>query len=135
LHNEGYSAGELARLADVNIQTLRYYERQGLVADPPRTAAGHRRYPESTLVRVRFIRSARRLGFSLADARALLELEDAGTQAEVREQVQHRLDDVERRLLELQTMRRGLVQLLEACHGDGPSSECPILDALHGEET
>lgn len=130
----GYGIGELAHRAGVGIDTVRFYERRGLLAPSARLASGYRRYGEAELQRLRFIRRAKALGFSLEDAGSLLALSASGDIAKVRAAASQHLDAVERRIAELQRIRSALAALVERCpgHADGP---CPILNALSGEES
>jgi Cu(I)-responsive transcriptional regulator len=126
--------GDLARSAGVAIDTVRYYERSGLLAPTARLASGYRRYGPSELRRLRFIRRAKALGFSLEDVRELLALSEGDDLAKVRHAAQARLADVEQRIAELQRVRDGLQRLVTACPGHGRADQCPILNALAGEE-
>ncbi|HET7845083.1 MAG TPA: MerR family transcriptional regulator [Xanthomonadales bacterium] len=128
------SIGQVAKRANVGIDTVRYYEREGLVAPAERLASGYRRYGETELRRLRFIRRAKALGFSLEDIRALLALSDGRNVAKIRRAAQDKLDDVERRIAELERIRSGLVDLIAACPGHGRAEACPILAALSREE-
>jgi Hg(II)-responsive transcriptional regulator len=128
----GLKTSELAQAAGVNSETLRYYERRGLLPEPPRRESGYRVYPVEHVERVRFIKGAQALGFTLEEIRDLLELrvdEDA-TQADVRERANSKVHSIEAKITVLQHMREALLHLVEQCHGDGPTSECPILEAL-----
>ena len=124
--------GQLAARAGVSIDTVRYYERAGLVPPPSRTAAGYRIYPLDTVGRLRFIRRAKDLGFSLEEIRDLLILSDRRDSgvAAVRRIASHRLADVEARLDELTALRDGLKHLVDACPGHGDPDACPILNSL-----
>lgn len=127
------SIGRLASAAGVGIDTVRYYERAGLLPAPPRRASGYREYPAHSVERLRFIRRAKALGFSLAEVASLLALSDQRQHASadaVRRVAATRLADVEARIAELQRVRDGLRQLVEACPGHGQASDCPILSAL-----
>jgi MerR family copper efflux transcriptional regulator len=128
------SIGKLARLADVGIDTVRYYERNGLLAPESRLASGYRRYGELELSRLRFIRKAQRLGFTLKEIGALLNLSARRNVAQVKRAAQTKLEDVDARIADLQRVRAGLALLIEACPGHGQASECPILKALSQEE-
>lgn len=129
-----YSIGELAQRAGVAIDTIRYYERDGLLAPTERSAAGYRRYDDTGLKRLNFIRRAKALGFSLDDIRGLLALSAQADVAEVRRTAQAKLDDIGRRIAELERVRAGLQALITACPGHGRAETCPILNALAGEE-
>jgi MerR family mercuric resistance operon transcriptional regulator len=127
--------GELARRAGVIRETLRFYERRGLLPRPPRTPSGYRTWPPETVERVRFIRRAQEIGFTLREIRGLLELRvDSRTPcAFVRRRAADKLRDIDRRLTALQRMRAAVRRLVTMCSGRGPVSECPILEALSAE--
>ena len=124
--------GRLAAQANVSVDTVRYYERAELLPSPSRTASGYRTYPAVTVERLRFIRRAKDLGFSLDEIRDLLALSDQrGTGvSEIREIAARRLADVETRLIELSRLRDGLKQLVDACPGHGDPGVCPIVSAF-----
>jgi len=131
-----YTIGEAAQAAGVNIETLRYYERRGLVPEPPRSRANYRLYPHESVRVVRFVKRAQELGFTLNEVRELLSLREGGQDvscAEVREQARRKLRDIETKLRSLQTMREALSQLENECSGSGPVTACPILEALEPE--
>ena len=124
--------GKVAKQAGVGIETIRFYEREGLIAEPPRRESGYRQYPLQTVDRVRFIKRAKELGFSLREIRELLSLRakpSAGC-ADVLKRAKKKIDDIDERIRTLQAMRRALSKLMSECTGRGPVSECPILDAL-----
>lgn len=123
--------GRLASAADVKIDTVRYYERSGLLAPAARRESGYREYGHDELQRLRFIRRAQQLGFSLDEIRELLHLVDSrGDRAEVRALAEDRLGDIERRLEQLTALRDTLRDLVRACHGHGDLSDCPIIEAV-----
>lgn len=128
------SIGELAKQAGVAIDTVRYYERNDLLAPAGRLASGYRRYGAEELKRLRFIRRAKALGFSLDDIRSLLTLSAERDVANVRTAAQIKLADIEQRIAELDRIRQGLSVLVAACPGHGRSEACPILNALTQEE-
>jgi MerR family transcriptional regulator, copper efflux regulator len=128
------SIGKLAKLAGVRIDTVRYYERNGLLAPSARLASGYRRYGELELARLRFIRKAQKLGFSLKEIETLLNLSARRNVAQVKRAAQTKLEDVEARIADLQRVRQGLTLLIDACPGHGRASECPILRALSNED-
>ncbi|RZA19984.1 MAG: heavy metal-responsive transcriptional regulator [Lysobacteraceae bacterium] len=124
--------GQLANQVGVAIDTVRYYERQGLLPQPQRRASGYRDYGPQDIARLRFIRRAKDLGFSLQEIQDLLRLSanrDAD-RAEVRALAQHRLADIERKLRELEAMRTTLAKLVGDCSGHGSLDHCPIIDTL-----
>lgn len=131
----------LAERAGVGIDTVRYYERAGLLPAPPRRASGYRDYPADSVQRLRFIRRAKDLGFSLTEISELLEL--SGQRGEsskrgvraVKQAAQAKLAVVDHKLAELQRVRDGLHQLIEACPGHGALQDCPIVQALSGEKS
>ncbi|MEX1994813.1 MAG: heavy metal-responsive transcriptional regulator [Steroidobacteraceae bacterium] len=130
-----FSIGQLAKRVGVSIDTVRYYERNQLLAPAGRLASGYRRYGDLELKRLQFIRRAKALGFTLADIRGLLSLSSERNVAKVRRAAEARLADIERRLEELKRMRNGLRQLVAACPGQGHAEACPILNALQEDGT
>lgn len=126
--------GQLAKQAGVNVDTIRYYERNGLLPPPARRASGYREYGRGDLDRLRFIARAKDLGFSLAEIDELLSLSADRDVAGVKRRAVQRLAQVERKIEELKRVRRGLQALIEACPGHGPLESCPIVAALSSEE-
>lgn len=128
--------GVLARRAGLGAGALRYYEALGLIAPAGRSAGGYRMYRDEDLRRLRFIRRAQELGFSLDEVAVLLQLSErhGARAADVRRLTREKLRDIDRRIQDLERMRRGLEHLSERCDGDGPASECPILAALNAAE-
>jgi Zn(II)-responsive transcriptional regulator len=122
--------GQLAHRAGVAIDTVRYYERNQLLAPAGRLASGYRRYGEDELKRLRFIRRAKALGFTLEEIRDLLSLSAERNMAKVKRAAEAKLADIEQRVAELQRIRRGLRTLIAACPGHGRVEACPILNAL-----
>lgn len=124
--------GQVAKNAGVGIETVRFYERQGLISEPPRKESGYRQYPEDVVARLRFIHRAKELGFSLKEIKELLalRLDPATTCAEVKSRATAKIADIEAKIETLQRMKKALVKLTKSCSGRGPTSECPILDAL-----
>lgn len=124
--------GKVAGQADVGVETVRFYEREGLIDDPPRRESGYRQYPQGTVSRIRFIRRARELGFSLKEIRELLSLRASPLSqcADVRRRVEAKIEDIELKVRTLQRMKKALAKLAAACSGRGPATECPILDCL-----
>lgn len=126
------TVGQLALRSGVGVPTLRFYERRGLLPVPHRRASGYREYPIDAVRRVRFIRQAQGLGFSLKEITELLALsaDPATSCTAVREKAAEKLADIESKLASLTRMRKVLVELMEACPGNGPADTCPILSAL-----
>ena len=131
---EHLKTGELARRAGVNVETLRFYEREGLMPEPPRRMSGYREYPPESVQRIRFIKRAQELGFSLREVRELLALrvEPGTTCAEVRHKAQEKVVEVRRKISDLKAILRALEALTATCSGEGPLSDCPILESLDG---
>jgi MerR family copper efflux transcriptional regulator len=130
-----FTIGQVARHAGVGIDTVRYYERNRLLPQAARRLSGYREYGDGDVQRLRFIRRAKELGFTLAEIRELLALStdrERGVRG-VKARAEARVTEVERRIRELQQVRRGLKRLIAACPGHGPLDRCPILAAL-GEE-
>ncbi len=128
--------GKLAEQAQVNVQTIRYYERRGLLRDPERTASNYRVFGRDTLRRVRFIKRAQDLGFTLNEIKELLELRASPRSCcgDVRARSEAKIRDIDARVRALEAMRKALAKLVRACSGRGPVTECPILDSLEDEE-
>jgi MerR family transcriptional regulator, copper efflux regulator len=128
--------GAIARAVGVPIDTIRYYEREGLLPEPKRRASGYRDYDQGAVLRLRFIRRAKDLGFTLEEIRDLLALSTdrhSGVGG-VKERAEKRLDAIDQRIAELQRVRDGLAELVDACPGHGSPEECPILNALVGSD-
>ena len=124
--------GELARLAGSNVETIRYYEREGLLEEPDRRTSGYREYGRGVIDRLRFIHRAKDLGFTLREIKELLRLhadEDA-TRAEVKRRAEEKAAVIEAKIADLQRMRAALGGLIESCDGEGPLDGCPIIEAL-----
>ena len=129
--------GRLAELADVNIDTIRYYEKQNVLPQAARTAAGYRQYTQSDLQRLRFILRSKALGFSLSEIRELLSLtsDRESDMRGVREKAVGRLAQVEQKIEELKRVKRGLKKLIDSCPGHGELNSCPIVAALSRDLT
>lgn len=125
--------GELAHQAQVNIDTVRYYERQGLLPVPQRLRSGYRLYDQDDVARLRFVRRAKALGFTLIEIRDLLELSSHREKdmAGMKTAAMQKLADVEAKLAELARIRDGLKTLVASCPGHGALEQCPILGALN----
>jgi Cu(I)-responsive transcriptional regulator len=130
------SIGEVARQAGVGVETVRFYERQGLLEEPQRRASGYRQYDGQAVAVLRFIRRAKALGFTLKEIKGLLALwlDASATRAEVRQQARAKVADIEAKIADLQRMREALLKLIKKCHGDGTATGCPILKAIEGNE-
>lgn len=132
ISNKQLSRGALASFSGVNGETVRYYERIGLMPDPGRSSGGHRVYEQEHVKRLSFIRRTRELGFTLKEVRDLLALVDGGdyTCAEVRDRTLAHLDDVAAKIRDLQKMQRTLKSISSKCDG-GLVPDCPFVDALY----
>lgn len=122
--------GKLAQRAEVGVDTVRFYERAGLLPATARSAAGYRLYGEEAVARLRFIRRARAHGFSLQDAAELLRLSSDGSRRAVRKLAEQRLADLNTRIAELTRLRNSLHELVAHCDGVGTADGCPIVAAL-----
>jgi MerR family mercuric resistance operon transcriptional regulator len=121
--------GKLAEQAGVNVETIRYYQRRGLLDEPKKPLDGYRRYSSDTTKRVRFIKRAQGLGFTLEEVTGLLRLDAAGACAETRELAAHKLALIDKKLAELGAMRKGLAGLMAKC-GKNQNRSCPIIQVL-----
>lgn len=124
-----YVIGQLAKLASVNVETVRYYERCGLIEQPQKPAKGYRRYPETTLNRIRFIKRAQELGFSLDEIANLLMLEETSCQ-EVQSIASHKLASVRAKMADLRRLETSLNDLLKQCASNPEQAHCPIITSL-----
>ena len=126
------TSGQLAKKAGVGVETLRFYEREGLLDKPARTASGYRQYPAEAVERVQFIRRAQLLGFLLKDIKELLALREASGDdcQDVRAKAVTKLADIDTKIKDLEAMRDELTRLAARCDGSKPAAECPILTAI-----
>ena len=124
--------GRLAGNSGVNLETIRYYERIGLLAKPPRSQSGYRLYSADAVNRVRFIKHAQELGFSLKEISELLSLRVAPDRscADIKQRADKKIADIEEKIRSLRQMKQALIKVSASCRGRGPTSECPILEAL-----
>jgi MerR family transcriptional regulator, copper efflux regulator len=128
--------GLVAEKVGVNLQTIRYYEREGLLPPAPRLPSGYRAFPEQTAKRIRFIKRAQELGFTLAEIRELLTLrvDHKRDSADVKALALAKMDEIEEKIRSLRGMKRALRHLTDKCSGHGPASECPILESLDSDD-
>lgn len=124
--------GEVAAAAAVNVQTLRFYEKRGLLEKPSRLGSGYRSYLPETVSIVRFIKQSQEIGYTLEEIKQLLILRKrpSGNADEVRALAQARLRDVEDKILLLQQRREELIRILDSCNCGGDEARCPVLDSL-----
>lgn len=129
------SIGEVARLAGVGVETVRFYEREDLIAEPFRRDSGYRQYSCDVVPRIKFIKRARELGFSLSEIKELfsLRVDPNTTCSEVRERVERKVMEIGEKISDLRKMQQALGHLKRACDSNSPSAtECPFLDSLEG---
>ena len=130
-NGELVTIGELARTAGVNVETIRFYQRRGLLAEPVRPLGGIRRYGEADSSRIRFIKSAQKLGFSLDEVSTLLTLEDGTQCGEASRIAQQKLSEVQSKLADLRRMEKTLVKLIGECEKGKGKVCCPLISSLH----
>ena len=130
----GMTIGGLAKAAGVNVETIRYYQRRGLIEEPTRPPGGQRRYADSVIKRLAFIRGAQRLGFSLEEVKSLLQLAHGTRPADTREIAERKYAELGRRTQQLDGMRRKLKQLIAKSLKAKPTGPCPIILALSAPE-
>ena len=136
-HMKGLTISQLAHQAGINRESLRFYESQDLIPEPPRSQAGYRMYPPGIVYRVRFIKRAQELGFSLREIKELLALAENRTAdcAEVRDLARTKVAEISQKIQMLEAMRQALNMLSETCPGSGPVAACSILESFcAGEE-
>jgi MerR family mercuric resistance operon transcriptional regulator len=126
---DDFTIGKLAEYAGVNVETIRYYQRRGLLDEPAKPLGGYRRYPADAARRVRFVKRAQALGFTLEEVAGLLKLESAHACADSRELAAHKLALIEQKVAELSAMQKGLAALVDECD-KGRQRECPIIQRL-----
>lgn len=129
---ETLTIGELAAAAEVGRETVRFYERRGLIDEPPRSPAGYRRYSPDTVQRLRFIRRAQELGFTLAEITDLLDLrvDEVSTCGTVEVRAREKIEQVEEKIADLERIADALRRLVDKCQAREPTSDCPMLEEL-----
>jgi len=129
---KGLTIGKLARAAGVSTDTIRFYERRGLLSPPARTAANYRLYPDKDVLRLKFIKRAKALGFTLNEIKELLSLrhDPKATKAVVKSLTESKIEDIKNRIVDLQRILAILEHLAETCDGHGSADDCPILAAM-----
>jgi len=126
--------GRLARAAGVNIETVRYYQRVALIQEPPRPLEGYRQYPADTVDRLKFIKRAQQLGFSLKEIAELLELGN-GHCMDVRARAEKKRAHIDQQINDLKKLRKTLDNLIKACQTDNDKAHCPIVETLSGKSS
>lgn len=129
--------GQLAKQAHVHVETIRYYERRGILPEPPRRESGYRQYPPEATERIRFVRRAQELGFSLKEIGDLLALrvDPETSSADIKRRAEAKIADIDARIRDLERMKAALMKLAAACRGRGPIGECPILETLESRRS
>ena len=125
-----FTISKLAQAAGINVETIRFYQRRGLLAEPAKPLVGIHRYGEAEVARMRFIKSAQRIGFTLDEIAQLLQLDDGTHCSEARAIAEHKLADVRQRLADLQRMETALAQLVDRCTASRGTVSCPLIEAL-----
>ena len=133
---ETMTIGQVAKATGLKIQTLRFYEDKGLIEEPPRRSSGYREYSISALARLNFIKRAKELGFSLKEIREilLLRVDPEATCSDVKARAEAKIAEVEEKIRSLKRIRNALAKISSSCRGKGPTSECPIMEALGESE-
>mgnify|MGYP005870455355 CR=1 FL=1 len=124
-----HTISQLAKSAGVNVETVRYYQRRGLIEQPDKPARGYRRYPETTLNRIRFIKRAQELGFTLEEITSLLTLNDACCQ-QAQDMASHKLASVRAKIADLRSLEITLNVLLQQCADNPDLAHCPLIESL-----
>lgn len=128
--------GFLAKAAEVNVETIRYYQRIGLIDEPKKPLHGFRTYPKATLQRVKFIKRAQQLGFSLLEIEELLELGSGSSEStcsDVRQRAEQKLKQINQQIQDLEGLKNSLKQLITSCNKDDGRATCPLVETLLGE--
>lgn len=130
-----YKIGEVASRANVNKETVRYYEKRKLIPKPDRRRSGYRIFTKRHINQIRFIKRAQELGFTLSEIKELLELrmDENSTCSQIKQEAQQKHQDVLEKIEDLQRIKATLVDLIDSCDGAGPKRDCPILEVLEGE--
>jgi len=130
-----FKIGEVASRAEVNKETVRYYEKRELIPKPDRRRSGYRIFTRRHIDQIKFIKRAQELGFTLSEIKELLELrmDEDTTCSEIKSEAQEKYGDVSEKIEDLQRIKETLIKLIDSCSGQGPKGDCPILEALEGE--
>lgn len=132
----GLTIGDVAKRAEVNVETIRYYERRGILKEPPRRPSGYREYDPETVRFIRFIKRAQEVGFTLHEIEQLIKLRGESlpqSRSEIRALAEAKVRDIDKKIHRLQAMREALGILLDACACRGRKPECPIIEALNDD--
>lgn len=128
--SEDLTIGMLAKRGDVNVETIRYYQRRGLMQEPSKPRGGFRRYPQESVKRIRFIKRAQNLGFTLEQIQGLLVLDERKACRETRGMAANKLELIEKKLADLSKMKKALSRLVRACDTSSAGAPCPIIHLL-----
>jgi len=133
---DGLTIGKLAKEAALGIETVRFYERQGLITPPPRTESNYRVYPKGEVARLRFIKRAKVLGFTLNEIKELLSLQHDphSTRTDIKKRTLTKIENITSKIQDLTRIKAALEHLASECNGHGPLAGCPILAALNNSE-
>ncbi|MGA6994341.1 MAG: heavy metal-responsive transcriptional regulator [Candidatus Deferrimicrobiaceae bacterium] len=128
--------GQIAKQCEIGVETIRFYERKGLIPAPPRRDSGYRQFPPETIARIHFIQRAKELGFSLTEIRGILSLRVNRTTScgEVKRRAELKISEIREKKKTLERMEKALARMTAACRGRGPTGQCPILEALEDEK-
>jgi len=129
---DNLTRGKVAKLSGIGAETVRFYENEGLIAQPKRSESGYRLYSHQDVKRIQFIKHAKELGFSLKEIQELLALRVSAKNSchDVKELALHKIDSIEDKIRNLHRVKRALKKLAKSCRGKGPTSDCPILEAM-----
>lgn len=130
-----YKIGQVAKRANVNKETVRYYEKRGLIPKPDRRRSGYRIFTQRHIDQIKFIKRAQQLGFTLSEIKELLELrvDEETSCSEIKKEAQEKYQDVTQKINDLRQIQDTLVDLIDSCSEGGPVDDCPILNALEGK--
>ncbi|WP_176466261.1 MerR family transcriptional regulator [Aliifodinibius salipaludis] len=130
-----YKIGEVAKRADVNKETVRYYEQRELIPKPDRRRSGYRIFTQRHIDQITFLKRAQQLGFTLTEIKELLDLrlDENTTCSKIKEEAQQKYQDVSKKIHDLQRIQETLTNLIDCCSEDRPIGDCPILEALEGK--
>jgi len=129
---EQMTIGQVAKKVDVNIDTIRFYEKHGIIPKSPRKESGYRLFSQDIIARIQFIKRAKELGFTLREIKELLSLRVDKKRSchDIKDRAEAKVADIDVKISDLLRMKNALVNLASQCHGTGPTSECPILEAM-----
>lgn len=133
---KGLSIGQLAKQTGLSAETIRFYERHGLITPPPRTDSNYRVYPEEEIPRLRFIKRAKALGFTLNEIKELIDIrhDPKATKADIKKRTEEKIAGIKEKVRDIENILKALEHLSSACDGHGPLDECPILEVLDAKD-